>query len=300
MATPFKDLVDLVVYHDRCPDGITSAYIASIYYKKQKREVQYMGLRHPFKMNEEILSSFLGSRLLVFDFSFPKADIELFVSKDVKLEIHDHHESARENISSFDFCYFDLNKSGATLAWSYFFPDQPVPEWILFVEDRDLWRHALPNAVYFNTALEEVLTYEPQADFAVFETFEDNQVLEKMVEEGQVIRRFVDKDLNEQAQKARNATFVCPDGSKYQVAAINIQTRFASELGNLMARMYQDSVDCAFLWYYDHGTKMTRVSLRSLPKFNCIPVCRQFGGGGHPCAAGFNIKESVLDYLKDE
>jgi uncharacterized protein len=89
--------------------------------------------------------------LIVFDFSFPKAVIERLVGQGTRLEIHDHHESARRDIEGFPFCHFDMDKSGARLAWEYFFPLLDPPQWLLYVEDRDLWRFKYDQTIAFST-----------------------------------------------------------------------------------------------------------------------------------------------------
>lgn len=41
-------------------------------------------------------------------------------------------------------CHFDMDKSGAALAWEFFFPGKEAPRLIKFVEDQDLWRWEVP------------------------------------------------------------------------------------------------------------------------------------------------------------
>jgi hypothetical protein len=52
-----------------------------------------------------------------------------------------------------------MNKSGATLAWAYFHPHEPVPLFVAYVEDRDLWRKALPGSDDF-FAVYSILPHE--------------------------------------------------------------------------------------------------------------------------------------------
>ena len=67
------------------------------------------------------------------------AQIEAKVSK---LVVLDHHKSAAEKLTGYQcrcgVVHFDMNKSGARLAWEFFHPDKPVPGLIRYIEDRDI------------------------------------------------------------------------------------------------------------------------------------------------------------------
>jgi nanoRNase/pAp phosphatase (c-di-AMP/oligoRNAs hydrolase) len=56
------------------------------------------------------------------------------------------------------------------------------------------------------------------------------------------------------------------------------------------------SPDCevAVIWYYDHGSREHRVSLRSFHEHvDVSEVAKRFGGGGHRKAAGFQLSGNV-------
>ena len=105
------------------------------------------------------------------DFSFPKDEIEKAINEADSVLILDHHESAKQNLSPFMFaepwseakaawelakiegggvCLFDMERSGARLAWDFFFPGQDVPNLINYIQDRDLWQHKLPHSKDIN------------------------------------------------------------------------------------------------------------------------------------------------------
>jgi oligoribonuclease NrnB/cAMP/cGMP phosphodiesterase (DHH superfamily) len=70
----------------------------------------------------------------------------------------DHHKSAAEKLTGYQcrcgVVHFDMNKSGARLAWEFFHPDKPVPGLIRYVEDRDIWKWEFPESPAFLAALE--------------------------------------------------------------------------------------------------------------------------------------------------
>ena len=71
----------------------------------------------------------------------------------------DHHASAAKDLDGwfnprFD-SVFDMQKSGAMLAWDYFFPAQEAPEIVRYVQDRDIWTKALPGCDLCSLGLSE-------------------------------------------------------------------------------------------------------------------------------------------------
>jgi len=77
------------------------------------------------------------------DFSYKRPVILEMSAKAKSITILDHHKSAEadlvelpENVS----VKFDMEKSGARLAWDCFHPAEDIPMLVNYVEDRDLWR----------------------------------------------------------------------------------------------------------------------------------------------------------------
>ena len=62
------------------------------------------------------------------------------------MQVIDHHITAQEALKGLDYCVFDMEQSGATLTWQYFFPKKPIPSMLSYIEDRDLWRWKLPDS----------------------------------------------------------------------------------------------------------------------------------------------------------
>ena len=81
--------------------------------------------------------------LFIVDFSYDRATCESLADK-YRLIVLDHHKSAEKELAGLDYAKFDMNKSGAVLAWEFMYAFQPVPEILLYVLDRDLWRFELP------------------------------------------------------------------------------------------------------------------------------------------------------------
>jgi hypothetical protein len=89
------------------------------------------------------------------DFCYKRDVLFRMVGDARHLVVLDHHKTAEADLAGFeDDCtendvpfptiVFDMEKSGARLAWEHFYPSKPAPWLVGYVEDRDLWRWALP------------------------------------------------------------------------------------------------------------------------------------------------------------
>lgn len=174
-------MTDRIVYHDvkpgiACPDGISAAWIAAKVYP----DAELLGWTY---QSESLPKAENGDTLIIVDFSFPGDVIEQWIREGVRVTVIDHHKTAKEaldrfysesfqdalNASAHDEwnVLFDMKKCGATLAWEYFFPGKPQPAFLAYVEDRDLWNHALP----FTEEIHEA-TAALRRSFALFDVLE--------------------------------------------------------------------------------------------------------------------------------
>lgn len=135
-----------IIYHQikpgvNCPDGIAAAWVAS----KIHPDATLMGWQHQSDSLPEISPN---ERVVIVDFSFPKEILQGWVDMGCELIVIDHHESARKRLEGFagGVLSFDVAKCGATLTWDYFFPDQPMPVFLGYVQDQDLWQWKLPGS----------------------------------------------------------------------------------------------------------------------------------------------------------
>ena len=81
----------------------------------------------------------------------------------------DHHKTAEEELRGLPYAKFDMNKSGAMLAWEHFFPNGKPPRLVEYVQDRDLWKYELP----VSREIAAVLRSFPM-DFLIWEQLGDD------------------------------------------------------------------------------------------------------------------------------
>src|SRR5690606_24668973 len=166
---------------------------------------------------------------------------------------------------------FDLECSGAMLAWEYFNPGEPVPDLIRYIQDRDLGRFELPNSREIFAAIS---SYPLQFD--AWDQLMRTR-LDSLVEEGRVILRKHQRDL--EVVLPSLTRFMVFGG--YVVPAANIPHMMTSEVGGRLAQGHPFGVT-----YYD--TPSHRVfSLRSTKAgVDVSKIAELYGGGGHRHAAG--------------
>ncbi len=149
-----------IIYHQAkpgvdCPDGICAAWVAHQAYPK----AQILGCsydeQHRLKQFESLEMNVL-ERLTLVDFSFSSEVMEILLEKKIKIEVIDHHITAWNDLSSlsdrFVFDY-DVNECGATLAWKHFFPTKPMPVFLEYIRDRDLWNFFWPETEMVHEAI---------------------------------------------------------------------------------------------------------------------------------------------------
>ncbi|PKL74249.1 MAG: hypothetical protein CVV27_21475 [Candidatus Melainabacteria bacterium HGW-Melainabacteria-1] len=255
-----------ILYHGGCPDGFGSAYAA---WKKFGPEAEYLPVKHGQPL-PELLD---GSEVWIIDFAYAR-QILIELSQRVSLKVLDHHRTAQADLLGLDFAEFDMQRSGAMLAWNHFHPDTDVPELLRYVQDQDLWTWALPEAREICTAL-AIYPFD-------FETW-DALKIETLRAEGAVVLRYKQQLIDQLLSKV---DWVEIRGQR--VPAVNTP-QFASELGNQLCLKYPDAPFSAC--YSDHEGRR-KFSLRSIGDNDVAAVAAHFGGGGHRNASGFAIASS--------
>jgi len=133
----------LVLYHANCPDGFTAAWAV---WKALGDKAEYRAVTYGQPPPDDIA----GRRVILVDFSYPRAALDVLASVASSLDIYDHHKSAEADLKDWHpSCggrvVFDMERSGAGIVWDSLHSGHR-PKLIDYVEDADLWRFSLSNA----------------------------------------------------------------------------------------------------------------------------------------------------------
>lgn len=275
----------LVIHHHPCTDGFTAAWC---FWQHFGHNIEY----HP-GVYGEAPPDVTGKNVFLVDFSYKRDVVLQMAETAASITIIDHHKTATDDLEGIDeectgepaheggdviYCkvstYFDNNRSGAGLAWDWLNPGTPRPALINHVEDRDLWRFKLPLTREIGAAL-----------FSYEQTFEQWDLLMKadindLVREGTALERKHMKDVRANAEITQRRMVI----GGINVPCANVPHSLASDVGHLLGE------NAPFAACYVDTVSHRRFSLRSRPDgADVSAVAKQYGGGGHQHAAGFEV-----------
>ncbi len=279
----------LCIYHGGCDDGFAAAWCVR---KALGDEVEfYPGVYQKDPPPHE------GRDVIFVDFSYKRPVLDEMAKVANSVLILDHHKTAQEDLAdlakppSFSawrdaawgghlsqnvrmVALFDMNRSGAGLARDYFVGGGR-PDFIEYVQDRDLWRKALPYGDEFTIALRSY----PQ-DFETWDMLIERGV-GSLIDEGHAIQRYYRLRVEELKRSAYPAWF-----GPHKCWIANAPYFAASEVaGELCEQAGAEFGAC----YFEVSAGRWQYSLRSRGDFDVSAIARKYGGGGHKNAAGFSV-----------
>lgn len=274
----------LVIYHGNCADGFSAAWC---FWRKYGENADYVA-----GVYQQSPPDVTGREVYLVDFSYKAAIVEEMLLKAESVTLIDHHKTAIDDLAPVkakwaadpgasygdNFGWFcDMERSGATLAWDYLFPDEPRPLLLGHVEDRDLWKFKLPGTREIQA---NVFSYEYS-----FETWDrlmsaDQVELLKMTAAGAAIERKHHKDIAELVKVCKRRMTI----GGVDVPVASLPYTLVSDAAHLMA---QGEPFAACYW----DTENERIfGLRSTDAgIDVSEIAKQYGGGGHIHAAGFKV-----------
>jgi oligoribonuclease NrnB/cAMP/cGMP phosphodiesterase (DHH superfamily) len=291
--------VPLCIWHKGCVDGFTSAWVVW-------RFLNGLCDFHEGVYNESP-PDVLGRNVIMVDFSYPAEVIGQMENDANAMLILDHHKTAEAALRPWTqpwpeltpalpvegcVAHFDMERSGAGLAWDYFYGGfhgighKPRPRIINHVEDRDLWKFQILGTREIGAVL-----YSHPFDFMVWESLamemEDDANYNSMQAQGHAIDRAHKKNCQQLAVSGRRMIKI----GGVRMPAVNAPYFMASDIGHILASEPGNTTHAAAV-YYDMGDGKRVFSLRSNkkaddPGLDVSAIAKTYGGGGHHNAAGF-------------
>lgn len=258
-----------VLYHGNCYDGFGAAWAAYQFFKPREDDVEYI----PVYYGRTMPKMDHWSKVYILDFSYPK-DILLDLAKTRTVQLIDHHQTALP-LKELDFCYVNLEHSGAVLTWKHFFKIPPVPMLLTYVEDYDMWWHKQGFTHEINAAIR---SYPMKFDVW------DKLTIPKLFEEGKIVLRMKDVQIQRMLEEIQWREI-----AGYVVPVVNASMHF-SEVASELLKRYPLAQFGAY--YYDRHD-VRQWGLRSVD-FDVSEIAKKFGGGGHKNSAGFTTDFSYL------
>lgn len=286
----------LCIYHGNCADGFTAAWAV--------RKVLPHADFHPGIYGQEPPDCTDRDVVLV-DFSYKRPVLDAIYRKANSLLVLDHHKTAQEDLAGLQapfgagwkrhlenvyqdtcegceqpYALFDMERSGAQIAWDFFHPDMPRPLLVDYVGDRDLWRFKWPMSRDVNA-----FVFAHEYEFPLWDHLDrqlrDEMDVQRVAEMGGAIEKKHHKDVFELVKATRRTMRI--GGRDMPVA--NLPYTLTSDAGHLMAQADQGVAAC--YWDTSNGRTFSLRSTENGPDVSLI--AKSYGGGGHKNAAGFQM-----------
>lgn len=261
----------IVIYHKKCWDGFGGAWSA---WKKFGNKAEYVGVK-PGEAPDFVIKE---KDVYLIDTAFVASVMKQLLKDNNKLVVLDHHFSNREVVKiSTDRSYM-MNHSGAVIAWKYFHPSKPVPVFLKYVEDADIWKWTMPNSKALSM-LKEEMPFDFKFWSKTIKEYENKKKLKQYALQGQ---QLVDYSNSLQDHALGNAQVVKFEGRKCLVVNSPL---LHSDIGNKLTKLMPPF---AIVW--SEKSDYRAVSLRSNGKFDVSKLAQKYGGGGHKAAAAFRLE----------
>jgi oligoribonuclease NrnB/cAMP/cGMP phosphodiesterase (DHH superfamily) len=276
----------LCIWHGNCQDGFGAAWAV-------RGALGNDGVEFYPGVYQDAPPDVTGRDVILVDFSYKRPVLAAMAASARLLVVIDHHTSAAEDLAGFPdlppetaiwatacqygglpFVQFDMNRSGAGMAWDYFHAHEPRPPLIDHIEDRDLWRFRLPETRRVAAAL--------FSHFTLWDRFMSGDYpLSQLVIEGEAIERKHHQDIANLLPVVQREMTI--GGFCMPVACLPLT--LTSDAGHKMASAGSGAAAC--YWDTPEGRVFSLRSTDDGPDVSAI--AKQYGGGGHAHAAGFRM-----------
>jgi hypothetical protein len=273
--------VDRVCYfHAGCPDGFGAAWAV---WRAWGAGARYVPRGHD---SDPPRRPHVGGTVVFVDIAPDNDYLRQLADHAAHVVVLDHHWSARERYEADPgvenlvadgghLVVFDLDYSGAVLAWRYFHRDEPVPPLLAYVQDQDLWQWALPRSAEVNAAIGA-----HERDFAVWDALAA-RTPDDLAKEGEPILRAQRIEVVRALTTAHLVTI-----GELRVEAVNaLQNR--SHLGHELAKRAAFGAPIGLV--YRVMGRTVDASIYSIGEVDVSKIAQRYGGGGHRNASGFSV-----------
>ena len=264
------------IYHGDCADGTGAAAVLL----KKFPSIKPFPLKHHY--TEEDFAPILEAvdeNTAVYFVDFARG-VERILGRAKEVFVIDHHIGVKNDMEKLatehdNLTYiFDNEKSGATLAWKYFFGEDTTPEILRLIQDFDIWQWRFGDRTKYASNLLIPYANQPEKMLALFDENTD-----KVLEKGKIISEFTDYVIEKFVGRAE-PTYVRIGEEK--IPAFNTRG-YVSEIGSELS----EKCGGAVMLFNIQGERV-HMSFRSSEGQS--PTARELaetlGGGGHDLAAG--------------
>lgn len=269
----------IVIYHGNCYDGITAAYVTWLHFGANAEYLPFNYSDAPPDVEQK--------EVYIVDFSFKRDILLKMVDRAKFVKVLDHHKSAEEDLKGLNHSkleiVFDMERSGAGITWDYFF-GAPRNLLVNYIEDRDLWRYNLPNSRELNAWIQSF-----DIDLHTWISHVGPNFSADKVSNGKDLLRQQAKLVKSICANAKMKPLPFLNDNMGLTLGIYVQTSILQS--EVCEQMLKDHPEAEFAFYsFERADGKIQFGLRSRKNGTDVSeLAKQYGGGGHHNAAGFEI-----------
>jgi len=294
-----------VVYHNKDLDGFVSGYLVAKHYYDHRSSVNMIGWNH----GDPIPEFPEGEKIAMTDISFPAEDM-LRLKPNIDLWI-DHHRSAIED--SIKHQYHDINgvrkegDSAALLTWKWFHKEEDPPFLVTIVDRYDVFKQDNFFHHSINLNWSDVLKFQYGLRYLISDPKEEKakSFIEGLMNWNPFIGFYHNDSIYQIGETIQK---VYDDQNKSRAKDIFVQETIYGKI----ACVYGDRPDIEVLKYIEDQS-ITAIQFSTIKKGKLVHSLRKtkdspvdilayaklHGGGGHPCACGYEFKFSSITEIKN-
>lgn len=301
----------LIISH-KDADGITSfvSYMWNYLEEKNLSKNTKNILKHSdyidFEYSNDILKVFKRKKInfknydkvVLLDLTLPLEVMELLYKKFKKNFIWiDHHKRPDKELENKLYLkkikiegIRNHNFSACYLVWKHF--KKEPPDFVKYIQDMDLWKFEMDESRNFTAGLPDLKEkYNTKnikfiLDMFDFDYYNKNKI--KIIERGKIITKHQEEFVLRTVFYGKIINF---HGKKAFIINTNFfSSTFADFFFKIKDKKFKN-VDILIVWNKDYNDKRFIFSLRKRKekKIDLSKIAKEYGGGGHFDAAGFNL-----------
>lgn len=280
----------IIFYHRSDLDGHCSGAIAALALEKYKPELIGVEYGDPFPWDK-----IPGRNIVMTDFSLqPWSDMQDLAKEARSLVWIDHHRTAIDNNRKSPlkadrlWTVLDEEHAACELAWMYYHPRELMPKAVFLLGRYDIWDHAADKRVLpfqMGMRLEDT---DPKDHLKFWKNlfYGPKSRITDMADRGEVILKYQEQSNKELMKRAFDLEWK-PEGLKF----------LAVNQGGINSMAFDSAYDPekhdgVLSFFYTGVGDHWKVSLYSPDQSRDLSVYAKIkGGGGHPYACGFQVKD---------
>jgi len=272
----------MICFHHNDADGYCAAAIVNHAYSRPDKGKRKEFVEMDYKKSVDVDLILPDEEVVIVDFSFKPEVMQKVIGKTKNIIWIDHHKTAADYDYGIELeglrDFSEPGKSGALLAWEYFFQFDKVPVAVLLVSDYDTWQHKMNDDIQFNLGLmaNEWARDPKSPEWDELLSSQSAVYADNCICDGYAIEKFRDSRCEDYCRMYGYETEI----RGHKAFAVNLYTFGSHTFGKRMKEY-----DICIGYVFD-GSRYT-VSLYSDGGVDTSVISKSYGGGGHSGASGF-------------